>query len=87
MIIVRTDIVYPANVNNQTLKKDIGKEKTMKYIYTNSSFNSEALRRDIKAGKIDLTRLRRVSLAPEHFHQIKSGGLYKAENIEKYARR
>ena len=87
MIIVRTYIVYPANVNNQTLKKDIGKEKTMKYIYANPSFNSEALRRDIKAGKIDLTRLRRVSLAPEHFHMIKSGGLYKAENIEKYARR
>ena len=26
-IIVRSEIVYPANVNNQTLKKDIGKEK------------------------------------------------------------
>ena len=87
LIIVRTDIVYPENMNNQMLKKDIGKEKTIKYIYTNPAFNSEEIRRDIKAGKIDLTRIRRIPLVYEYFRQIKSGGLYKTENIERYVRR
>ena len=87
LIIIRTDIVYPDNMNNQMLKKDIGKEKTIKYIYTNPAFNSEEIRRDIKAGKIDLTRIRRIPLVYEYFQQIKSGGLYKTENIEKYVRR
>ena len=87
LIIIRTDIVYPDNMNNQMLKKDIGKEKTIKYIYTNPAFNSEEIRRDIKAGKIDLTRIRRIPLVYEYFQQIKSGGLYKTENIEKYVRK
>ena len=86
LIIVRTDIVYPENMNNQMLKKDIGKEKTIKYIYTNPAFNSEEIRRDIKAGIIDLTRIRRIPLLYEYFHQIKSGGLYRTENIENIER-
>ena len=82
LIIVRTDIVYPEYMNNQMLKKDIGKEKTIKNIYTNPAFNSEEIRRDIKAGKIDLTRIRRIPLVYEYFLQIKSGGLYKTKTLK-----
>ena len=63
------------------------KEKFLKYVYTNIKYNQETIKRNIEAGKYDLTKIKKVPIAQEHFQQVKSGGAYKLESILKIERK
>ena len=87
IIIVRSDITLPENMTSNQIKKELTKEKIMKFVYTNITCNSEAVKKNMNAGKYELTRIRKMYLAPEYYHQIKSGGVYKGESLEKLVRK
>ena len=74
VLIARSDVSLPENMNNQQLKNEIKKGKVIKYVYTNPSFNAEDVKRNIVAGKHDLTRVRKMYLPQEHFHHVKNRG-------------
>ena len=46
----------------------------MNFVYTNITYNSDVVKKNLNAGKYELTRLREMYLAPEYYHQIKWGG-------------
>ena len=58
----------------------------MKYVYTNVVYNAEAVRKNVSVGMYDLIKLRRINVATEYFQQIKPGGCYKMEGLEKLIR-
>ena len=74
-------------MNMSQIKKELNKEKTMKVVYTNADYPPEQLKKNIKADKFDLFKIRRIPVVLEHFNKIKSGGRYgldTLENIEKF---
>ena len=83
IVIVRSDITLPENMTSNQIKKELTKEKIMKFVYTNVTCNPEVVKKNMNAGKYELTRIRKMYLAPEYYHQIKSGGAYKGESLEK----
>ena len=56
----------------------------MKFVYTNVICNSEVVKKNMNAGKYELTRISKMYLAPEYYHQIKSGGAYKAKVLRNW---
>ena len=72
LIVVRSDIVVQ-EMNNQQMKKEVNKGNIINYIYTNTAYHPDTVKKNILAGKYDLTRVRRVPLAFERFHQVKTG--------------
>ena len=70
VLISRTDVILPENLNNQQLKKDAIKGKVMKYVFTNPAYKAENVKKDLIAGKYDLTQVCRLNFAMENFHQI-----------------
>ena len=86
LLVVRSDVVLSPTLNYQQIKKEIKKEKIMKYVYTNIKYNQETIKRNVEAVKYDLTKCRKVPIAQEHFQQVKTGGAYKLENILKIER-
>ena len=87
LLVVRSDVVLSPTLNYQQIKKEIKKEKIMKYVYTNIKYNQETIKRNVEAGKYDLTKCRTVPIAQEHFQQVKTGGAYKLESISKIERK
>ena len=87
ILIVRTDVVLSDRMNNHQLRKEVEKAKIMKYVYTNVMCNQEVVKKNFKDGKYELTRVRKLSFAFEHFNQIKNGGLYKLGSLEKTQRK
>ena len=87
IVIVRSDITLPENMTSNQIKKELTKEKIMKFVYTNVTCNPEIVKKNMNAGKYELTRIRKLYLAPEYYHQIKSGGAYKGESLEKLVRK
>ena len=85
-IIVRSDVTLPDNMNNQQLKMEVGKAKILKYVFTNTDCHPETAKKNIQMGKYDLTKIRRMRIALEHFNQIKAGGIYRLDSIEKIVR-
>ena len=81
-LVVRNDVMLPP-MNLSQMKKELNKEKTMKVVYTNTAFPPQLLKKNIKLDKYDLLKTRRIPLVLEHFNQIRSGGLYGLENLEK----
>ena len=63
-IIVRSDITLPENMNSNQIKKELTKEKIMKFVYTKVTYNSEVMKKNINTGKYELTRIRKMYLAP-----------------------
>ena len=87
LLVVRSDVVLSSTLNYQQIKKEIKTEKIVKYVYTNIKYNQETIKRNVEAGKYDLTKCRKVPIAQEHFHQVKTGGAYKLESILKIERK
>ena len=75
LLVVRSDIVLSTTLNYQQIKKEMKKEEILKYICTNIKYNQETIKRNIEAGMYDLTKIKEVPIAQEHFHQVKSGEL------------
>ena len=86
-LMIRSDVTLPETMTYQQIKKEIKKEKIIKYVYTNIAFNQETVKKFIETGKYDLTKIKRVPIVLEHFKQIKSGGAYKYDSIVKIERR
>ena len=87
VLISRTDVILPENLNNQQLKKDVIKGKVMKYVFTNTACKAENVKKDLIAGKYDLTQVRRLNFAMENFHQINNGGLCKLDAVGRTERK
>ena len=87
LLITRTDVVLPENINNQQLKKDAIRDKIIKYVYTNPAFKDEEVKKNLMAGKYDLTQVRRLNIALENFHQINNGGICKLDTVGKLERK
>ena len=87
VLISCTDVILPENLNNQQLKKDAIKGKVMKYAFTNPAFRAEDVKKDLIAGKYDLTQVRRLNFAMENFHQINNGGLCKLDAVRRTERK
>ena len=87
LLVVKSDIVLSTTLNYQQIKKEMKKEKILKYVYTNVKYNQEMIKTNIEAGMYDLTKIKKVPIAQEHFHQVKSGGAYKLESILKIERK
>ena len=83
LLITHSDIILHENYNNQQLKKDAIRGKVIKYAYTNPASNAEEIKKNLIAGKYDLTQVRRLNFALEHFHQINNGGLCKLDTVRK----
>ena len=86
ILVVRSDIVLQT-INNQQMTKEAINGKIVKYAITNTSCHPEIIKSQVRAGKYDLTKVRRVCLALEHFKQIKVGGIYNLDNILKLERK
>ena len=86
VLIARADVVLPLNMTYQDMKKEMKSQKIMKYVYTNAVYNAEAVKKNISVGMYNLTKLRRINVAAEYFQQIKPGGCYKMESLEKLIR-
>ena len=86
ILVVRSEITN-VPTNFQQIKKELTKEKIMKLVYTNAAFSSEQLKKNIKQDKYDLTKVRKIPVVLEHFNQIKSGGSYKIESLERIQRK
>ena len=63
LLVVRSDIVLSPTLNYQQIKKEMKKEKFLKYVYTNIKYNQEKIKRNIEAGKYDLTKIKKVPIA------------------------
>ena len=87
LLITRSDIILHENYNNQQLKKDAIRGKVIKYVYTNPAANAEEIKKSLIAGKYDMTQVRRLNFALEHFHQINNGGLCKLDTVRKLERK
>ena len=87
LLITRSDIILHENYNNQQLKKDAIRGKVIKYVYANPASNAEEIKKNLIAGKYDLTQVRRLNFALEHFHQINNGGLCKLDTVRKLERK
>ena len=64
-------------------KKELTEEKVLKFVYTNVTSHPDVVKKNLNAGKYELTRVRKEYLAHEFYHQIKLGGAYKPESLEK----
>ena len=87
LLITRTDVLLPENINNQQLKKDAIRGKIIRYVYTNPAFKAEEVKKNLRAGKYDLTQVRRLYIALENFHQINNGGICKFDAVGKLERK
>ena len=58
-----------------------------KYVFTNARYHPHTIKKNLLSGKYELTRVRRIHLAYEHYHQIKTGGIYKLDQLEKLERK
>ena len=87
VLISRTDVILPENLNNQQLKKDAIKGKVIKYVFTNPACKAENVKKDLISGKYDLTQIRRLNFAMENFHQINNGGLCKLDAVGRTERK
>ena len=87
LLISRTGVVLPENLNNQQLKKDAIRGKIIKFVYTNPAFKAEEVKKSLIAGKYDLTQVRRLNIALEHFRQINNGGICKLDAVGKLERK
>ena len=55
---LRSDLVLPDLLNNHQLRKEPDQAKIIKYVYTNAMCNPEAVKKNLKDGKYDLTKVR-----------------------------
>ena len=83
VLIVRSDLTLPESITHPMLKKEIGKGKIIKYVYTNSEFKSQNVKEKIRADHYKLDRVRRVYMMKRNFDQVKSGVFYEEETIAK----
>ena len=58
----------------------------MKFVYINVTSHPDIVKQNLNAGKYELMRIRKMYLALEFYYQIKSGGAYKGESLEKLVR-
>ena len=86
ILVIRSDIVLPESWNNQQIKKEITKGTLAKYFSSNNAFHPDIIKKNIITGKYDLTRLKRLFMSFEHFHQIKAWGLCRLDSIRKMAK-
>ena len=86
-VVVRADFIVPEKITNKQLRKEVFKEKTMKYVYTNTRYQPFEVRQFIDTGKCDLERTRRIYVALEYFSQIRTGGCYREEQLEQIQRK
>ena len=86
ILVIRDDVVLPESWNNQQIKKEITKGVIAKYVFTNNAYHPDIIKKNIITGKYDLTRLKRLFMSFEHFHQIKAGGLCRLDSIRKMAK-
>ena len=70
-LVIRNDVTLPERMTYQQIKKEMKKEKIIKYVYTNIVFNQETVKMHIESGRYDLTRIKRVPVALEHFQKNK----------------
>ena len=63
-------------MNNQGIRKELNIAKIMKYVFTNTTCNPEEVRKNLVAGKYDLTKVRIVPFTLEYFSQFRNGGVY-----------
>ena len=61
--------------------------KIIKYVYTNPAFKAEEVKKNLMAGRYDLTQVRRLNIALENFHQINNGGICKLDAVGKLERK
>ena len=86
-VVVRADFIVPERITNKQLRKEVFKEKAMKYVYTNTRYQPFEVRQYIDTGKCDLERTRRIYVALEYFSQIRTGGCYREEQLEQIQRK
>ena len=86
-VVVRADFIVLERITNKQLRKEVFKEKTMKYVYTNTRYQPFEVRQYIDTGKCDLERTRRIYVAMEYFNQIRTGGCYMEEQLEQIKRK
>ena len=86
LLIARSEVTLP-QMNHQQIKKELNREKILKFVYTNATFTPDQVKQMIKNDKYDLTKLRLLYLVQEHFNQLKSGGPYKMASLERLVRR
>ena len=86
VLIAQTEVELPY-LNNQQLKKEVLKGNIVKYVYTIARYHPDIIKKNLLSWKYELTRVRRIYLAYEHYHQIKTGGIYKLDQLEKLQRK
>ena len=85
MLIAQTEVAVPDMNNQQLKKKEVVKRNLAKYVFTNTRYLP-----DIKMnllGKYELTRIRRLHLEYECYHQIVMDVIYKFDQLEKLERK
>ena len=87
VLIVKSEITLPEHMNNQQILKELNKAKIMKFVFTNATYNPEEVKKNLVAGKYDLTKVKRVPFAQEYFNQFKNGGFYKLQSLERFVRK
>ena len=87
VLIVKSEITLPEHMNNQQILKELNKAKIMKFVFTNATYNPEEVKKNLVAGKYDLTNVKRVPFAQEYFNQFKNGGFYKLQSLERFVRK
>ena len=81
VVVVRADFVVPEGMTSKQFRKEVFKEKIMKYVYTNKKYQPFEVREYIDTGKCDIARIRRIYVALEYFKQLRTGGCYREEQL------
>ena len=74
-------------MTSKQFKKEVFKEKIMKYIYTNKKYQPFEVREHIDAGKCDIARIRRIYVALEYFKQLRTGSCYREGQLVEIQRK
>ena len=81
VVVVRADFVVPEGMTSKQFRKEVFKERIMKYVYTNRKYQPFEVREYIDTGKCDIARIRRIYVALEYFKQLRTGGCYREEQL------
>ena len=74
-------------MNNQQIRRELNKAKIMKFVFTNATYNPEEVKKNLVAGKYDLTKVKRVPFVQEYYNQFKNEGFYKLQCLERLVRK
>ena len=76
LLIIRADVTLSESMTYEQVMKEIYKEKIVKYVYTNAVCNPGTVKENIKLGKYDFIKLRKLYSALERYLQVNVGGAH-----------